>query len=44
MWYTDAPYEIIVIDNGSTDGNICIPWVEPFAVISIPRTEGSQVP
>src|SRR5690606_33492887 len=38
--YTDAPYEIIVVDNGSTDGTLELCREEEVILASLPENRG----
>ncbi|MEF3307235.1 glycosyltransferase family 2 protein [Paenibacillus sp. GYB003] len=38
--YTDSPYEIVVVDNGSTDGTIEYCLKKPITLVSLPENRG----
>ncbi|MEF3312854.1 glycosyltransferase family 2 protein [Paenibacillus sp. GYB004] len=38
--YTDAPYEIVVVDNGSTDGTLEYCLQKPVTLVSLPVNRG----
>lgn len=38
--YTDSPYEIVVVDNGSTDGTVEFCLKKPVTLVSLPHNRG----
>lgn len=38
--YTDSPYEIVVVDNGSTDGTVEYCLKKPVTLVSLPHNRG----